>query len=310
MTMAPLETSVALFIFNRPETTQRVFEAIARARPAQLLIVADGARADRPGEGERCARARAIAERVDWSCAVRTHYAATNLGCRRRIASGLDWVFSQVDEAIILEDDCLPDATFFPFCAQLLARYRDDARVHMIRGTNLLGGRRLAQSSYYFSNFYNIWGWATWARAWRGYDVEMRQWPEMRETGFLARVLPRPEMARLVGYLFDETHAGRVDTWDYQWAMLGWQHGRVAAVPATNLITNIGHGADATHTRDAASHLAEVSIEPLTWPLVHPRGVEVLAAADRREWSMVYPGRAGRAPLWQRVRRRLQRVLA
>ena len=125
-------TPVAFLIFNRPETTARVFEAIRRVRPPKLLVVADGPRSDREGENEKCRAARSVIERVDWPCEVITNYADTNLGCRTRISSGLDWVFANVDEAIILEDDCLPDPSFFPFCEELLARYRDDDRIMII----------------------------------------------------------------------------------------------------------------------------------------------------------------------------------
>ena len=119
-----LNTPVAFLIFNRPHTTQRVFAEIAKARPPKLLVVADGPRNDRPGEAELCAQTRAIIDQVDWDCEVLTHYADKNMGCKKRIASGIDWVFTQVEEAIILEDDCLPEASFFQFCEENLAPAR------------------------------------------------------------------------------------------------------------------------------------------------------------------------------------------
>jgi hypothetical protein len=283
-----VRSPVALFLFNRPDVTQRIFDAIAQARPARLLVVADGARADRPGETEQCRTARAVIERIDWPCRVQTNFSDTNLGCKRRVASGLDWVFSQADRAIVLEDDCLPVPEFFAFCDELLERYRDEPRVHMIRGSNFLGGRRASADSYYFSRFYNIWGWASWARAWSHYDIGMQRWPELRDTGWLQKRL-EPQMVPLVRHFFDETHAGRVDTWDYQWMLCGWLQDALAAVPETNLIANLGHGEAATHTGNRGSHLANLAAGALQLPLRHPAGVSRLAAADELEWNRVYP---------------------
>lgn len=305
MDATSLAVPVALFVFNRPETTARVFERIAAARPQRLLLIADGPRADRPDEREQCRAARAIVQDVRWPCDVKTHFSDENLGCKRRIASGLDWVFSNVSEAIVLEDDCLPDPTFFRFCEEMLARYRDDPRIHMVRGTNFVGDRAVDDASYYFSRFYNIWGWATWSRAWAGYDVAMTRWPALRDTGWLERRLPDPAMSGLVRQFFDETHAGRVDTWDYQWVLAGWLHDRLSIVPARNLVSNIGYGQGATHTHQRAHRLAELSTQPLAFPLRHPAAVTASAQADLREWEAVYPRRRPRSGLWPRLRERL-----
>ena len=186
MTDWQLQTPVVLLIFNRPDTTERVFETIRQAKPPKLLVVADGPRADKPGEAEKCAAVRAILDRVDWDCQVIQNYADTNLGCRERVSSGLNWVFETVEEAIILEDDCLPHPTFFRFCEELLERYRHDDRIMTISGNNLQFGRPHTEDGYYFSRYTHIWGWASWRRAWRFYDLEMKAWPELRNTNWLA----------------------------------------------------------------------------------------------------------------------------
>ena len=164
--MNQLQVPVAFIIFNRPDTTSRVFAEIARARPSKLIVVADGPRAEFPGEAELCARARAVIDAVDWKCEVVTDFSDRNLGCRARVSSGLDFVFSQVEEAIILEDDCLPHSSFFPFCESLLQKYRDEDRVMAISGDNFHRGCRYTDFSYFFSRFVHIWGWASWRRAW------------------------------------------------------------------------------------------------------------------------------------------------
>ncbi len=157
-----IRTPVALIIFNRPDTTERVFAEIAKARPPKLFIIADGPREDRPGEAERCASARAIVDRVDWNCEVQKNYSDVNLGCGARPATGISWVFDQVEEAIILEDDCIAHPTFFRFCDELLEKYRDDERIMHIAGNNFQFGNQRTSFSYFFSHHNICWGWASW----------------------------------------------------------------------------------------------------------------------------------------------------
>lgn len=193
MTDFKLTTPVAFIIFNRPDTTERVFAEIAKAKPQKLLVVGDGARANRNVEVAKVAACRAIIERVDWPCEVLTNFSEINLGCKVRVSSGLDWVFEQVEEAIILEDDCLPDPTFFRFCQEMLARYRDDQRIGMISGDNLQFGRRQNDESYYFTKYVHIWGWATWRDRWRdSYDVNLKKWPSIRDQGRILDIVTYP----------------------------------------------------------------------------------------------------------------------
>lgn len=265
-----LRTPVAFIIFNRPDVTARVFAEIARARPPKLLVVADGARADRAGEREACREARAIVESVDWDCEVLTNFSEENLGCRRRVASGISWVFDEVEEAIILEDDCLPHPSFFPFCEELLARFRHDERVMMVSGDNFQFGRRRTPYSYYFSRLVHIWGWASWRRAWRHYDVDMILWDELRrDTAWLEDVFGGTDGAvEFWRDIFERTRAGH-DTWDYQWMMACWAQSGLSVLPDRNLITNLGFRGDATHTK-AESRAANLPAEEMLFPLRHP----------------------------------------
>lgn len=268
-----LETPVALFIFNRPETTERVFAEIAKARPPKLLVVADGPRENRKGEVERCDAARAIIKRVDWDCEVLTNYSEVNLGCKLRVSSGIDWVFEQVEEAIILEDDCLPDPTFFRFCQELLERYHYDQRVGMISGNNFQFGLRRNDDSYYFSKYTHIWGWATWRDRWCGsYDVAMSKWPRIRDEGWLIDIVGNKREAAYWYQIFERVYRGDIDTWDYQWLFTNWIEGRYTILPSVNLVSNIGFGTNATHTT-GDSELASLPTQPLTFPLKHPVGV-------------------------------------
>lgn len=244
----PLSTPVAFIIFNRPDTTIRVFEAIRQAKPQQLLVIADGARVDRAHEAEKCIATRAIIDRVDWECEVITNYSDINLGCKRRVSSGIDWVFSLVEEAIILEDDCLPAPSFFQYCQTLLEKYRHDDRISMIGGTNYQQGYSRTAYSYYFSKYAHIWGWATWRRAWQDYDVNMKTWPECQQNNLLQAAFCDRYEQKAWSDAFNKVHAGEIDTWDYQWVYTCFSQSRLSIQPDLNLVSNIGFGVDATHT--------------------------------------------------------------
>jgi hypothetical protein len=261
-------TPVAFFLFNRPATTSRVFEAIRQAQPEKLLVIADGARLDRSGEAEQCAAARTVLNRIDWNCEVLKNFSDVNLGCRNRVSSGLDWVFSEVEEAIILEDDCLPAPSFFQYCQELLERYRDDERVMAISGDNFQEGRSRTPYSYYFSKYSHIWGWATWQRAWKFYDVEMKTWPEYRQNQFIQSLCEDPYEQKYWMDCFEQVYSGQIDTWDYQWVYTCWSQNGLTILPDKNLISNIGFGAGATHT-EADSPLANLPVSDL-WEIHHP----------------------------------------
>lgn len=299
-----LDTPVALFIFNRPETTQRVFQTIAAAKPRTLLVVADGPRTERDSDAEACAAARAITDRVDWRCDVLRHYSDRNLGCRTRVSSGIDWVFSQVPEAILLEDDCLPSPDFFTFCSALLERYRNDDRVMHIGGTSFQRGNARTLDSYYFSKYTHIWGWATWRRAWTKYDVNLCDWPRLRNTPLIQDWFDSALEQVFWIRVFDELHAGG-NTWDGQWTYACWANHGLGIVPAHNLVSNIGFGAQATHTV-AHSCDADMPVGSLEL-LSHPRHMIRHKEADVFAFEEHYGGRGLRDS--SRLDRRLRMAI-
>ena len=266
-----MKTPVALIIFNRPSTTAKVFEAIRQAKPPKLLVVADGARSDRPEEAEKCLAARAIIEGVDWECEVLTNYSDVNLGCKQRLSSGLDWVFANVEEAIILEDDCLPDPSFFPFCEQLLEHYRHDQRIMVISGVNFQFGNKRTNDSYYFSRYMHCWGWASWRRAWQYYDVEMKLWPKIRDENWLQSVFAEASSINYWQKILQATYQGEINTWDYQWTFACWLQNGLTVLPNVNLISNIGFGVGSTHTEQAENLYANLPVEQMSFPLSHPQ---------------------------------------
>ena len=279
---------MALFVFNRPHTTRRVFEAIAAARPAKLLLIADGPRQNK-GEAEACRQVRDIVSRVDWPCEVFKNLSETNLGCGERVISGLNWAFSLVEEAIILEDDCLPDLSFFPFCQELLERYRGDGRVAYISGSNPLGRYGKPADSYYFSRIGGIWGWATWRSEWQRYDRHLSDWPEIRKRRILEEVFDEPKAVVFWTQIFDLMYENTgPDTWDYQWVYTQLKNNGLAIVPGVNLIANIGFGEGATHTTEEDSRfmLPAASME---FPLRHPSSFIPLRSLDRQRVRDMLP---------------------
>jgi hypothetical protein len=275
-----LTTPVAFIIFNRPDTTERVFAEIAKAKPTKLLVVADGARVHKEGEAEKVAKTRAIIDRVDWPCEVLTNYSDVNLGCKVRVSSGIDWVFEQVEEAIILEDDCLPDPTFFRFCQEMLDLYKNDQRIGLISGNNFQFGKKTGGASYYYSRYNHIWGWASWRRAWKHYDNEAKIWPELKNSGLLEICAYSKNEQKYWSRAFDGVFNKRIDTWDYQWTLTMWSQGMLSILPNVNLISNIGFGSDATHTK-GASMFANLKRQPMSFPLDHPKLFIADKVADR-----------------------------
>lgn len=286
-----------------------MYEEIRRARPDRLLVVADGPRPDRPGEAERCAAARKITEGVDWPCQVDRNYSSTNLGCRRRVSSGLSWVFECVSEAIILEDDCLPHPGFFDYCDVLLARYRETPEVFSVCGTNLLRRHPRPSESYYFSRYPQIWGWATWRRVWAGYDVDIKSWPELRDLGWPANILGSADVTTFFSAQFESIRAGILDTWDTQLLFASMRAGGLSILPSTNLISNIGFGPAATHTTLNDHPQASQPFEDPDRPLRHPSAVIRDEARDRI-LELKYYLNPPKPAFSKRIVRKLRRLLS
>jgi hypothetical protein len=305
-----MNTPVVLIIFNRPDLTAQVLASIKHARPRQLFVVADAPRPTHPEDQRLCAETRALVEQIDWDCEVLRNYADTNMGCAHRVASGLSWVFEHVERAIILEDDCLPEASFYQFCEELLERYRDDERVMMISGNNFLLGQYEVPHSYFFHTYTGMWGWATWRRAWRHHDLAIRHWPQLRNTSWLADILPDPRAVRYWHAVFESAYAsaGDFDTWDAQWYFALWSQHGLAAAPRVNLVTNIGFRPDATHTK-GKGRLGDLPASALTWPLSHPEQVLRDRDADLTSLTHALSLQPETSTRYQRLRRRAARML-
>lgn len=271
--MSEFDVPVAIFNFNRPELTRRVFDVVRQIRPARMLIIADGPRASNPEDINLCAEVRSIFDEIDWSCEVSRNYSNTNMGSFRRNSTGLEWVFENVEEAIILEDDCLPELSFFPYCKELLERYRDEARVGVISGNSFvqIDINEENASSYMFSSYALTWGWATWKRVWKQVDLTMEWWSAESGASMLSTLFPRADEWQYWHRIFQEIDNGkRKNAWDYQLILSQFRHSQLCAIPEVNLVSNIGHGEGATHCKDTSSPLASIGTEELRFPLIHP----------------------------------------
>jgi len=265
-----MDCPVVIFVFNRPHVVDKLLTALAEVRPKTIFVVSDGPRLDRPDEASKVAECRWLFEVcISWPCEIRTNYSESNMGCRTRVVSGLNWVFSQVDRAIILEDDCIPSPTFFPFCQELLERYAVDSRIMSISGSNHVPERMAPRTeSYYFARYHHCWGWATWARAWRHYDDSFLCWEKVRNTPLLRELLGSWRASIYWRRIFDLVHSGRINSWAYRWQLCCWLQSGYSIIPKVNLISNEGTGDDALHTRRYS--FAHAKRGEIAFPLIHP----------------------------------------
>jgi hypothetical protein len=284
-----LHTPVLLLIFNRPETTRKIFEVIRKVKPKKLFIAADGPRKDRVGEHEVCATTRAIVVNgIDWDCEVQTLMRDDNLGCGIAPAEAISWFFSQVEEGIILEDDCLASESFFVFCEELLGRYAQNEEVMHISGNNFQFGKKWGEGSYYFSHYVNAWGWATWRRAWEHYDFMMKSYSEETIDDILKKNLSTKTERKFWKSHFEQVKNGkRKDIWDYQWVYAIWKQNGLTIIPNTNLVSNIGFDSNATHTFDKLSKVANNPSYELR-EIEHPLKIRTSFKADRRLFKICH----------------------
>jgi hypothetical protein len=261
-----LNTPVVLFFFNREKTTLKVIDEIRKARPSKLYLVGEGHRPDRLGEKEVVENLRALVEKsIDWPCEVKKNYVPEDIGAGLRISSGISWVFEHEDEAIFLEDDIIPSQSFFRFSEEMLNFYRDNTKVMAICGHNPIPHYPI-QGDYTFSNVAHIWGWATWKRAWQGYDYQMKEWPEYKANRTFKRHFPNPVFYKFRCDEFDLAAQGITHTWDYQFSFHLLKHQGLAVVPKINMISNVGIGPDATNTKHEF-HVIQGEAKEINFPI-------------------------------------------
>jgi len=278
----PLTSAVLFLVFNRLDTTKIVFEAIRQAKPPRLYVASDGARSNVEGEKKKVAAVRKyILDHVDWECEVKTLARETNLGCKYAVSEAITWFFENEKMGIILEDDCLPSQSFFGYCEELLDKYKDDLRVWHISGDNFQDGTWRGDGSYYFSKFTHIWGWATWANRWSHYDVELANYEEFKNSKIIETAYSEKIEQSFWLNIFEGSFHGKIDTWDYQWVFTVLSNNGLNIIPNQNLISNIGFGPEATHTKELDSKLSKIENSQINLPLTHPTFLIQDRDADR-----------------------------
>jgi len=240
-----MKTPLLFIVFNRPDTTARVFEEIRKAKPCRFFIAADGVRVGNEDDKVLCQKTKDIVKNVDWNCEVKTLFQEKNLGCKNAVSTAINWFFENVEEGIILEDDCLPNPSFFTFCEEMLEKYRNKENIGIISGDNFIQEKILEninpnKDEYYFIRPVYIWGWATWKRAWNKYDIEMKSWPEVREQKKINKIFENKNVADFYNHLFQYAYIGGAKTWDIQWLFSCLMNNLLCIVPPRNLVSNIG----------------------------------------------------------------------
>lgn len=279
------QTPILFLIFNRPTLTSQVFAKIREIKPQYLYIAADGPRVDNSNDLEKCETTRnVVLHNIDWDCEVKYLFRDTNLGCGLAPCQAITWFFEHVTQGIILEDDCLPDLSFFTFCEEMLERYKYDTSVFQINGSCINSKEILNNytSSYFYSAYPQIWGWATWRRAWNHYQYEI----ENKDISFINSTFSKKEINYWQN-LFIKFKNVSIDVWDLQWTFAFWNNQAKAITPTKNLITNIGFGADATHTKLPNDFLIRESEQHLH-PYSAPYSVQINVEFDKNLYKNIF----------------------
>lgn len=294
-----LEIPVLFIVFNRPDTTKKVFERIRIARPSRLYFAADGPREFVEGEKQRCEEVREIIKSVDWPCEVHTLIHKNNLGCKFAPTQALDWFFDNEECGIILEDDCVPSSDFFHFCQTLLHKYRNINEVYAICGTNFQSHINYDENTYYFSRYFQAWGWASWRRAWIKNDIEMSFWPKWRSDKAWKSFFDDKTAINHWEKTFDKVFNNEIKSaWDFSWLASIWFNKGLVVVPRANLISNIGFGVNATHTTNPNDELANRLTEKIS-EIKHPNIITPNIYSEKYDFENTYRGKYMRFPLKQ-----------
>jgi hypothetical protein len=281
------KTPVLFLIFNRLDTTEQVFTKIREIKPIYFYVAADGPRNNKNGEKEKCEKVKKfVSENIDWECEVKTLFREQNLGCGKAVSSAITWFFENVKEGIILEDDCLPDLSFFRFCEELLEKYRNNEKIISICGTNVLPDFSDGHS-YIFSLYGGNWGWASWRRSWTFFNYEMYSWSNIENQKIVRKNLKSENEFLGIKKLFDYMILeNRLDIWDFQWFYARLLNNKLTILPTKNLVKNIGFGISATHTSEQESWLNQLSLNKVDFPLIHNKNIKPNRKFDKGNSKM------------------------
>ncbi len=286
MTVSSNVSPVLLLLFNRPDCTKQVFQAVREARPSKLYIAIDGPRTDNASDIVNVTAVRDyVLGNIDWPCTVKTNIRKTNLGCKNAVSSAISWFFEQEEEGIVLEDDCLPNKSFFTFCTVLLDKYRCDNRVRHISGVNFQENDLPGDASYYFSTITHVWGWASWRRVWNAYDKDFLLLDTFLQQKQIENIYPDKKIAKALVNDFKRVQSGLINTWDFQYLFLNLINHGLCIIPRTSLVKNIGFGDGSTHehfSKPATQKTAEMEV------ITHPDFVVPQLQLDLKSLAKTY----------------------
>lgn len=284
-----LKTAVLFLVFNRLDTTKKVFEAIRKAKPPRLYIAADGTREQKQDEDEKVKAVREyVIANVDWDCEVKTLFREKNLGCKYAVSGAIDWFFENEEMGIILEDDCLPSQSFFWFCEELLDKYKDDMRIGMISGNNFQKGMKRGNGDYYFSIFPHIWGWASWRRVWKYFDLTMPTYPEFKNENYIDRLFIERGSKQYWLNIFNLICQNKIDAWGYYLVYSMFTQSFLSISPNINLVANIGFDKRGVHTTNPNNPIANIKSFEMQFPIIHPKIVMRNYDADEVEEKTIF----------------------
>lgn len=264
MSALALDTPILFLLFRNPECTQRVFEQIRAARPTRLFISADGPRLDHPTDQDECQATREVVANIDWDCEVQTRFLSENLGLKKAVSTAIDWFFEHVNEGIILEYDCLPDPSFFPFCEAMLERYRDDVRISSVTGNNLQADIHRGDGDYYYSRITGIWGWATWKRSWQRWRPFLDDYDIFKSQSMINSIVIDEKARQFWIRSFDAIQSGEnTTTWAFCYVYAQMKQGAYCITPNNNLVENIGFSEDGTNALDPTLPIARLTVTPI-----------------------------------------------
>lgn len=283
------KSPILLIGFNRPDTMQKVFDEVRKAQPHKLYYAVDCARKGMDGEQEKVNMVKEIIKQVDWPCGVHTLFRSENRGCGYGPAEAITWAFENEEHLIVLEDDCVPSQSFFRFCDEMLERYKDDSRVNIISGRSHHAGTKFFQDKdYIFTHYAHTWGWATWKRSWRNFDIFMNDFPDFIQSGGSSNIFFDMKEAEFWDKQFYSTYTQIekevTHSWDMQWMYARLKEGGLGIVPAHNLISNIGAG-NGTHT---STEFVDIPSSEMPVVIRHPKFVSLCRKYEDNHFEKHY----------------------
>ena len=260
---------VLFLIYNRPETTREVFNTIKQYRPLELYIASDGPNENKFDDKKWVSNTIRITSEIGWKCRVKRLHRNKHLGCKKAVSGAINWFFDNIERGIVLEDDTLPEKSFFDFAQAMLSKYGNDEKIMHIGGNNFQPRKNKIPGGYYFSKYAHVWGWASWRRAWKYYSADLDGWEKKENQKKIAEHSTSFWEKHYWEAIFNAVYQGKIDTWDYQWLYSIWKKGGVSICPGVNLVRNIGFGKNATHTKKI-NDLIDIDSQKIQFPLKSP----------------------------------------